>query len=386
MSIARKFRAMAGRHAASALLLGCMAVPAAAACDLQAVVADEAGAGCGQPWMDANLRVNDLQLLGTHNSYKLPPPPDLLEMHRARDPQGAEGIDYGHRPLDEQLDRGVRALEIDVYYDPDGGRYRHDDLPPEQRKAMAGPGFKVMHLSDIDYRSSCQPFVQCLRIIRDWSERHPRHVPIVIQLNTKDEPAAPGQVQPLAFDADAFDALDAEIRGVFGDDRLILPDKVQGSRPTLREAVLAGNWPLLGEARGRVLFALDEGEAKIARYRGGRSVLEGRVLFVNTDEASTAAAWLTLNEPLAQRDRIASAVERGYFVRTRADADTREARTGDSARRDAAFAGGAQVVSTDYVDPDARFPDYRVGFPPGVVARCNPVRAAARCGGLPIEE
>lgn len=370
------------------VLLACMVLPAAAsaACDLDAADARAAGPDCAQAWMDANLRLNDVQVVGTHNSYKLPTWPHLLEGHRRRDPRGADGIDYGHRPLAEQLDRGVRALELDVYHDPEGGRFRHDSLPPEQREAMAAPGLKVMHLSDIDYHSSCQPFVECLRIVRDWSRRHPRHLPLAIQINAKDDPAAPGEAQPLRFDAAAFDALDAEIRSVFPETALILPDQVQGDHPTLREAVLAGSWPRLGEARGRVLFALDEGEEKVARYRGARRSLEGRVLFVNAEPSSPAAGWLTLNEPVGQAQRIAREVAAGFLVRTRADADTVEARSGDVRRRDAAFAGGAHIVSTDYIDPDPRFGDYRVRLPGGGVARCNPLRAAERCAGLPVEE
>lgn len=362
------------------------AAPALAACDLDAPDARAAGPGCAQAWMDANLRLNDLQVIGTHNSYKLPAWPHLLAAHRERDPRGAEGIDYGHLPLREQLARGVRAFEFDVYHDPEGGRYRHDSLPPEQRAALRRPGFKAMHLSDIDYRSSCQPFAECLRIVRDWSRAHPRHVPLLIQINAKDGPAAPGAMQPLRFDAAAFDALDAEIRGVFPDEALIVPDEVQGGFPSLREAVLAGRWPRLGDARGRVLFALDESAEKVALYRGERRALEGRVLFVNADASSPAAAWLTRNEPLEQGERIAEAVASGFLVRTRADADTQEARHGDTRRREAALDSGAQVVSTDYIEPDPRFGDYRVGLPGDAIARCNPQRAARRCGGLPVEE
>ena len=66
----------------------------------------------------------------------------------------------------------------------------------------------------------------------------------------------PGGVTPLPFTEPLFDALDAEIRSVFGDDRLITPDQVQGKAKTLRDGVLAGaklggGWPRLGAARGK---------------------------------------------------------------------------------------------------------------------------------------
>ncbi|MFX6499089.1 Ca2+-dependent phosphoinositide-specific phospholipase C, partial [Acinetobacter baumannii] len=76
-----------------------------------------------------------------------------------------------------------------------------------------------------------------------------------------------------------FDALDAEVRAVFPPDALIAPDDVQGRYPTLRDAVLHDNWPTVAQARGKVLFALDEGPDVVAVYRGTRRSLEGRVFF-----------------------------------------------------------------------------------------------------------
>jgi len=97
------------------------------------------------------------------------------------------------------------------------------------------------------------------------------------------------------------------------------------------------------------------------------------VTFVNIDEASPAAGYITLNEPIKQQARIQAAVKAGIIVRTRADADTYEARRNDTAPREAAFASGAQYVSTDYMHPDTRFSDYQARLPGGGVARPDPV-------------
>jgi hypothetical protein len=165
--------------------------------------------------------------------------------------------------------------------------------------------------------------------------------------------------------------------------KLIVPDDVQGRYPTLRDAVLADNWPLLEASRGKFLFALDEPPAKVAVYRGKRRSLEGRVFFINTDEASPAAAYLTLNDPVRDAARIRRDVVAGFIVRTRADANTREARANDTIPRDSALAGGPQYVSTDYLWPDPRLPGgYHVALPGGLVARCNPVRRPKGCGDL----
>ena len=356
--------------------------------------ASDESAPCVRERMDA-LRMTDLMAVGTHNSYKQMIPADEMAAMVAARGKAALGIDYGHRPLTEQLDAGARQLEIDVVADPEGGRYakpltvfgKGTALPPEMAAALAKPGFKTMHMTDVDFRVSCVTFVSCLRQIRAWSDAHRDHVPIMILINAKEGAATmPGGVVPLAFTEGLFDALDAEIRSVFGEDRLITPDQVRGKAKTLREGVLADGWPKLGASRGKVFFALDENPEKIAIYRGQRASLEGRAMFVNTDEASPAAAYLTLNDPIAQKDRIAAAVKAGFMVRTRADADTWAARANDVRQRTAALTSGAQYVSTDYIWPDPRFPgDYTVRLTGGDVAVCNPVRAGKVCGGLAIE-
>ena len=331
----------------------------------------------------APLRVNDISVVGTHNSYKKAMLPETMAKVRAVSAAIAESLDYAHRPLAEQLDAGARELEIDVNYDPQGGHYTRGSTDP----ALLRPGFKVLHIAGIDNSSSCVLLKDCLRIILRWSAAHPRHVPIMLLFNAKDEQyAARGGIDALPFDAAAWDALDDEIRSVMPARKLIVPDDVQGSYPTLRDAVRADHWPTLARARGRFLFALDETPDKVAAYRGKRRSLEGRVFFINTDEDSPAAAYLTLNDPIAEGARIARDVAAGYLVRTRADADTKEARVNDTRRREAALASGAHYVSTDYLWPDARFAGgYQVRLPGGLVARCNPVRRPGRCPAGDLE-
>ncbi|MBN8936111.1 MAG: phosphatidylinositol-specific phospholipase C1-like protein, partial [Rhizobiales bacterium] len=362
---------------------------------LAAADASHAGRGCQAAWIDRNLKLNDILVVGTHNSYKVEVPRPVMARVRATAPDRAIELDYRHRPLAEQLDAGARQLEIDVYNDPHGGRFVDPaafraagiSLDPARRAALAQPGFKVMHVQDVDVLSSCVTWRACLQIVRRWSLAHPGHAPILLMVNAKTDAAeVEGGVDALPFDEAAFDALDRDVRAVFPPSALIVPDDVQGSYPTLREAVLHGAWPTLGQSRGKVLFALDEDEAKVAIYRGKRRSLEGRVFFVNADENSPAAAYLTLNDPLAEGERIRKAVAAGFIVRTRADAGTVEARANDTHRRDAALASGAQFVSTDYLWPEARLNnDYRVHLPGNARALCNPVRRPDRCDGAAIE-
>lgn len=345
-------------------------------------------------WMDANLRMNDILTVGTHNSYKVALSPAEIAALTSRNPRAAAQLDYGHRTLTDQLDAGVRKLEIDVYHDPAGGRYVAPKGPalagvplePGFVETMAKPGLKVFHVTDIDPHSHCLLFTACLTEIRRWSDAHPGHTPLLIMINAKQgKSPVPGGTDALPFDEAAFDGFDREVRSALPPAKLITPDQVQGTYPTLRDAVRAGNWPTLAQARGRIWFALDEAPEVVAVYRGQRRSLEGRVMFINTDEDSPAGAYLTLNDPVGQAARIRAAVDAGYIVRTRADADTGEARAKDTTRRDTALAGGAQYVSTDYFWPDARLGDYQVRLPGGAVTLCNTRRTGSNCAGQPVE-
>lgn len=351
--------------------------PKAMACDSR----------CGA-WMDANLRIDQLQVVGTADSYKQRPDHALMTLIRMGGEKDAQALDYGMPPIAAQLDGDVRALAFDVAFDPKGGAYKTpagasmamDLLPADYTTAMAKPGFKVIHVLDVDYNSSCLALRDCLKQVADWSRAHPRHLPIVITLRTNDSKTPmPGATKPIACDGAALDALDAEIRAVFNPGEIITPGQVQGTHATLREAVLAHAWPKLGAARGKVIFVLDDTADKAKAYQGGRKSLEGRSMFVTADQASPLAAFVALPDPVQDQARIEKAVADGFMVITRADADTREARLYILRRRDAAFASGAQIVETDFAVADPAIGPYRVNLADNPAAMCGTALGSEHC-------
>lgn len=344
--------------------------------------------------LDDALRINQIQAIGTHNSYKLPIAPPLMALIKERNAETALTLDYSHRPIAEQLDAGARQVELDPTDDPEGGAFADPlgarllaqqgvTLDISDRAVMAKPGIKVLHATDIDYRSMCLTLVACLEQVKTWSDANPTHTPILIMINPKHTPISWQGATPVRpFGKDALNRLDAEIRSVFPQDRIVTPDDVRGAHATLREGAMAGGWPTLGESRGKVLFVIDDVPARWAPYAEGHPSLKGRVAFVNADavpDAPEAAIFVT-NEPIRDLEKIKQRVAAGFIVRTRADADTREARTGETARRDAALASGAQYISTDYIWPDDRFgTGYTARLPGNAAARCNPVNAGQAC-------
>ena len=106
------------------------------------------------------------------------------------------------------------------------------------------------------------------------------------------------------------------------------------------------------------------------------------MLFVSAEPGTSASAFLKMNEAVgAAGARIRPLAEAGYIIRTRADEPGKEARTGDTTRRDAAFRSGAHFVSTDYPEVSPYGSGYLARLPgaPEAAARCNPVTAPAGC-------
>lgn len=334
-----------------------------------------------------DVRMNQVQYLGTHNSYHIAPRADVFEILLAFIPDVAPTLAYTHVPLTQQFDeQGIRQIELDVFDDPQGGLYADrkalslfDEPTASGIPELGEPGLKVIHVQEIDYRTTCYTFVSCLQEIRGWSDANPNHLPITVLVEAKDEaipdPLNLGFAIPLPFGAEALDRIDAEVRSVFTDDRLILPDHVRGDAATLENAILTNGWPPLSWARGRIMFALDNGGDIREQYVQGHPSLAGRVLFTDSAPGSPEAAFMKKNNPLSPPGEIAALVEQGYIVRTRADSDTRQSRENDYTQAEAALASGAQLVSTDYPVPNPEFSDYQVTIPGGKIARCNPVNS-----------
>lgn len=355
------------------------------------VMAMAAFCGCALAQSDAGVRMNQIQVIGTHNSYHSGFAPSAAKLWQQKNPKVFAGLDYRHPALTSQLDAGVRQIELDIFADSQGGSYAHPygetligqaGLPPDPpfdpQHLMDKPGFKVMHVQDVDYRSACQPFTACLAEVRAWSKAHPNHLPIFILVETKqgalhvDFPT----VTPEAFTPAIFDALDREITSVFHAAEMITPDDVRGSYPTLNQSVRADQWPTLRQARGKVVFLMDQkkmGPLYLERHPS----LRGRILFTNADPGTADAAFIEQND--APAEAIEALVRQGYLIRTRADADTKEARTNDTARRDAVLASGAQIISTDYPASEQAASGYKVELPGNAVARCNPVLKPKTC-------
>eukprot|EP00898_Chlorokybus_atmophyticus_P004797 jgi/Chlat1/5318/Chrsp35S05256 len=302
------------------------------------------------------VRLNQIQYIGTHNSYKSLWNQFWQAEAKYVGTERALGIAYQHPNLAQQLDLGMRSIEIDVFYDPIGTNYTSHPLaaffgladPYAYNAALRQPGFKP-----------------------------------------NDSPPDPSLVKafgalsslltvPVTYSADAFNALDTEIRKVFTNvTQLITPDVVRGAANTLREAIEGGSgWPTVQQARGKVYFVMDIPQSNAPRFipmylgcpsnftsttQCSRPNLEGRVLFISEgytfDVTQPYTSVITIDNPLLAASSgidVTAVIKQGFIVHV--------------VRTDFPIQYGSQPQSP-YINTT-----YSVSLPSNVIARCSPVQ------------
>lgn len=342
-----------------------------------------------QPFIHPDsVPINFIQTLGSHNSYRIRMQKGiynalrLLDLFYGKKSTPADQLNYSHASLPEQLGvYGMRSFELDIHYDPEGGLYykRYGNFLAFKRKssgieALKKPGMKLLHIADVDYNTHYYTFKEALVAIRDWSKQHPSHLPIYILVEPKEE--GPGNrvkfpkfVKVLPFDQTALEAVDVEIKEVFGADtlRVFRPDDLRGSFSSLREAISAKGWPKLKDMRGKIIFVINGKMHHTDLYAQGHPQFAGRMMFSFSKKEKSDAAFVKHDNPYHQD--IPELVNNGYIIRSRTDSPGKEAMQNDYRTSIKAIESGAQILSTDYYKPDYSLSEYKVQLPGGSKAR-----------------
>ncbi len=348
------------------------------------------------------LRINQLQCIGTHNSYRIKTDPDIFKfvttfLSFLPDELNPNSWDYTHIPLSQQLDLGVRNLEIDIYNDPQGGKFynRLGNVLVGKNTAsgvqeLKQPGMKVLHIPDVDYNTHHFTFKSALNTIKEWSTNNPKHLPIIILLEDKE--TSVGNVIPvftkaLPFDENAVNAIDQEIVDIFGNsNQLFKPDDLRQNFQNLKTAIQEKGWPMIKDMRGKIIIVFYDN----ANYTKNHPNLEGRMMF-QFSKANTNNAAFVIIDKSNKLSEIDSAINSGAIVRTRADGGSSDAKSGNTTKKDNAFMSGAQIISSDYYIPDSRagtngWTNFQVIFNDNNYARINVKNAPVSYQGKAIVE
>lgn len=347
--------------------------------------------------------MNQVQVLGTHNSYHIE---TTLAERKVLEliVDNAQNLYYSHASIGDQMSyQSIRGLEIDLWADSAGGMYanplgrRLSKLPLPTEEIWKLPGTKVLHVSDMDVNANCHTLVDCLTQVKAWSKANRGHVllPIMLEFKIPDPAlAAIGGAIGEQWNITNLDTVDQEIRSVFKENEIITPDDIRRSGLTLEESVLKYGWPTVDESRNQVMFLMDNDPALgLIRnpYRAnGHESLEKRVIFTNSVPGEADGAFLKRNDPRGENLKlIQELVKKGYYVRTRSDEPITTVLQNNVTMRDAAFASGAQLISTDFpvVGMSARYNSSFVArLPGGATVRCNPVIGGNGCVDEKLEK
>jgi len=170
------------------------------------------------PDYDSDVRINEITMRCTHNSY-----------HRRPELLADSSHDYEHAPLDVQLgEQGVRAFELDVH---------------------AGDGFPVFHIPfGVDDLTTCANIGECLGTMSTWSRANRGHHLVMVWVEIKDE-------LDLERITD-YAAYDAAVRAAVPEDQLYTPLDFRRGLESERASVDALGWPTVDETRGQILVVL----------------------------------------------------------------------------------------------------------------------------------
>jgi hypothetical protein len=239
-----------------------------------------------KPWPEgagpiATVRLNHVQMIGTHNSYHVAPLIAVDASHK-----------YTHKPLDQQLQGGVRAFELDLHGAADGK-------------------IRVYHIQALDDGTTCSTLKECLQTLKSWSDARPTHTPIFVWFEIKNDASLTPAI------ADVLD-VEREVLDVIPAERLITADFVRGRYPSARARVEAEGWPALRDVSGMFAFMLIDRDDLAKKYSADNTSLDGRKIWINAaaDQHTQPWALMTKIGGPGDKDEIADALEHELIVAT----------------------------------------------------------------------
>ncbi len=297
------------------------------------------------------IKFNELRFVATHNSYQTPATDEYKELYYNISELTlglvkAEAAEFWSQTLTQQLNCGIRSLEIDIEtFDRDGEI-----------------SFTCMHSPCIDMTTSCYDFALAMKEIRMWSDNNPNHLPITIIIEPKSSFLPLEDME--SFNLDYAVALDETLREALGD-KLFTPADMLRDYESFGAMREADDWCKAQDMLGKVLILLhDCGVTEDYISRDSSIKTQAMFPMLREDDIDRdCTSFILANDPddlLDIKDEVLN--EKKIIARTRADKYTDI----NAEQRENAIASGAQIVSTDYPPRDDLEADaYTVTFDNG---------------------
>ncbi|MBR3835886.1 MAG: hypothetical protein IKJ69_03750 [Clostridia bacterium] len=279
------------------------------------------------------VKFNEVAYIATHNSYQLQSVPSYRKVYRDLEAVTFGLIDgdapeYCSDTLTEQLDVGIRSIELDIETVVDG-----DDI-----------SFVCAHSPLIDMASSCYNFSLALEEVKMWSDANPRHLPITVIIEPKKFYLLDSGMR--FFNMEHARVLDDLLRDVFGE-KLLTPADMMGDYPSLKAMREADGWLPLEECAGKVVVLLHD-TTVTGKYIKQDETIKSQAMFPMLryrDRDKNYASFLIVNKPKDIAKYSQELIfDKNLIVRTRVDTYG----SYNDEDRILTLESGAQILSTDY--------------------------------------
>jgi len=213
---------------------------------------------------------------------------------------------YSLLPLEEQLDRGIRHLELDVHH-------------------MNGE-WLVYHLRYIDFSSHCNCLQECLSIFKEWSRQNPGHFPITLWI----EPKYRMEWRQDCGTIKEVQVLQETFREVLGENSIYTPKHLQGHHKNLKTAIETNGWPHAGQLTDKFILIMNvwkenshcrEMSELISFEESSPEKYRADALFFIRVPDLTYHYSAILERDIECVNEIGSLTQKGYIVRSFFDGD-----------------------------------------------------------------
>ena len=292
------------------------------------------------------VKLNEIAVMGTHNSYQLLgtlPKRGLMKTLQIISFGAVENkAVFEMDTFTEQLEQGIRNLEIDIETVDDEG-----DV-----------SFIVTHKAIIDNVSSAYNLAKGLEEIAMWSDNNPGHLPVYLLIEPKDD--VPSINNMKNFSLEYALELDKVLRQVLGD-RLFTPQQVMGDYESFEEMRKADGWPTLKESAGKIIVLLHTCDVT-QKYIDTDTSIKTQAMFpmlLFGDIDKPYASFILDNDPVTATENNKKTVdENNLMVRTRAD----DYPDFSEERYNYADECGSHIITTDYPPRTVREKDHTFTF------------------------
>ena len=272
---------------------------------------------------DSSIKLNDIQILASHNSYKKKGSAlGKFFIGLGDSFEEANALKYGYRNLTDQFDSGIRSMEIDL--------------------RLRKTSFVLTHVPLVDNSSVAPDFSMALEEIKLFSDNNPNHIPIIMLMEIKDDwmilDHALQQIGP-----EQLETLDQLLMDKLGD-TLFKPSEMLETGKSIMETITTTGWPSVQSLLGKVIFVLHPGSFTTPYYELDQT-LSTQAMFpgVYKDDVNQEYATFVVHNDI-DIPSISALVDQGFIVRTRID----DYLIFEHDNYDNAILSGAQILSSDF--------------------------------------